>query len=378
MSRERSHIPLGDSPRAARGRGDAGARGAPPWRLSVLAVAVGVLVLAAACGGSGGSGSTGGAPSQLRLGVFANVTHASGLVGINQGLLAKELGSTKLSTAKFNAGPSAMEALLAGSIDATYVGPSPAVNAYVKSHGEALRLVAGATSGGAELVVKPSITAPDQLRGKKVATPELGNTQDVALRYWLAQIGLKTNTTGGGDVSIQPTDNASIVTAFRAGQLDGAWVPEPYASQLVLQGGGKVLVDEKSLWPQGTFVTTTLAVSKTFLDDHPDTVRALLRGQVATNAWIAAHPAEAKAAVNAQLAKLAGKPLPANVLDRAWGEIQVTNDPLAGSLKTGTDHAVQVGLLKQPNLKGIYDLRPLNDVLRSQNQPQVQDAGLAQ
>lgn len=347
-------------------------------RLAVLAAALGALLLAAACGGTaGGSSSNGGAPSQLRLGVFANVTHASGLVGINQGFLQKDLGSTKLSTAKFNAGPSAMEALLGGSIDATYVGPSPAVNAYVKSHGEALRLVSGATSGGAELVVKPSITAPDQLRGKKLATPELGNTQDVALRYWLTQIGLKTNTTGGGDVSIQPTDNSSIVTAFRAGQLDGAWVPEPYASQLVLTGGGKVLVDEKDLWPQGTFVTTTLAVSKQFLDQHPDTVRALLRGQVDTNAWIASHPTEARAAVNAQLGRMAGKPLPQNVLDRAWGEIQVTNDPLASSLKTSTDHAVQVGLLKQPDLKGIYDLKPLNDVLKSKGQPPVGDAGLA-
>lgn len=347
-------------------------------RLSMVAATIGTLLLVAACGGmAGGSSSNGGAPSQLRLGVFANVTHASGLVGINQGILQKDLGSTKLSTAKFNAGPSAMEALLGGSIDATYVGPSPAVNAYVKSHGEALRLVAGATSGGAELVVKPSITAPDQLRGKKLATPELGNTQDVALRYWLAQIGLKTNTTGGGDVSIQPTDNSSIVTAFRAGQLDGAWVPEPYASQLVLAGDGKVLVDEKDLWPQGTFVTTTLAVSKQFLDQHPDTVRALLRGQVDSNAWIAAHPTEARSAVNAQLRQMAGKPLPANVLDRAWGEIQVTNDPLASSLKTSTDHAVQVGLLKQPDLKGIYDLKPLNDVLKSKNQPPVGDAGLA-
>jgi NitT/TauT family transport system substrate-binding protein len=350
----------------------------PLRRRSVLAVVVAAVVLAAACGSSGASSRGGAAPSQLRLGVFANVTHASGLVGINQGFLQRDLGSTKLSTAQFNAGPSAMEALLAGSIDATYVGPSPAVNAFVKSHGDALRLVAGATSGGAELVVRPSITAPGQLRGKKLATPELGNTQDVALRYWLSQQGFKTATTGGGDVSIQPTENPAIVTAFRAGQLDGAWVPEPYASQLVLQGGGKVLVDERSLWPQGSFATTTLAVSRQFLDQHPDTVRALLHGQVDTNTWIASHPTEARAAVNAQLGKMAGKPLPADVLDRAWSEIQVTNDPLASSVKTSTDHAAQVGLLTRPSLKGIYDLQPLDDVLKSTSQPAVGDAGLNQ
>jgi NitT/TauT family transport system substrate-binding protein len=334
------------------------------------------LVLAA-CGGSGGGASPSGSPAkELRLGYFANVTHATPVVGVAKGVVAKDLGSTKLTTQVFNAGPAAMEALFAGSIDAAYVGPNPAVNAYIKSRGEALRLIAGATSGGAELVVKPSIASPSQLKGTKLATPQLGNTQDVALRYWLSKHGMRTDSTGGGDVSVQPSDNATIVTAFKAGQIDGAWVPEPYASRLVLEGGGKVLLDERDLWPRGQFVTTTLAVSATFLQQHPQTVEALLRGQVDANDWIAAHPADAAATVNAQLGKLSGKPLPGPVMDRAWSEIAVTNDPLAATLRTSADHAVAVGLLKKPDLKGIYEVAPLNRVLAERKRAPVDASGL--
>lgn len=340
-----------------------------------LTVTVVAALLLAACGASG-SGSGAGTPAKaLRLGFFANLTHATALVGVANGTFAKDLGSTKLSTQVFNAGPAAMEALFAGSIDATYVGPNPAINAYVKSHGQAIRLVAGATSGGAELVVRPGIASPAQLRGTKLATPQLGNTQDVALRYWLSQHGMRTDTTGGGDVSVQPSDNATIVTAFQAGRIDGAWVPEPYASRLV-QAGGRVLVDERSLWPHGQFVTTTLAVSTAFLKEHPQTVAALLRGQVDTNAWIEANPGGAKAAVNAELGRLAGKPLPDAVLDRAWSEMRITNDPLALSLRASADHAVKMGLLQLPNLHGIYDLAPLNQVLKAKRLPAVSDGGL--
>jgi NitT/TauT family transport system substrate-binding protein len=344
-------------------------------RLTALAVTAALGLLLVACGSTSSSSSNGAPAKELRLGFFANMTHATPLVGVAKGFYTKQLGSTKLSTQVFNAGPAAMEALFAGSIDATYVGPNPAINAYVKSKGQALRLIAGATSGGAELVVKPSITSPAQLKGAKLATPQLGNTQDVALRYWLSQHGLKSDTTGGGDVSIQPSDNSTIVTGFGQGQIDGAWVPEPYASRLV-QAGGKVLVDERSLWPKEQFVTTTLAVSTTFLRAHPQTVQALLRGQLDANAWIAANPDEAKATVNAQLATLTGKPLPTPVIDRAWSEIAITNDPLASTLQASADHAVKVGLLQKPQLHGIYDLAPLNQVLAEKKLPTVTDGGL--
>jgi NitT/TauT family transport system substrate-binding protein len=323
------------------------------------------------------SGGSGGAASELRLGFFANVTHATPLVGVEKGFYTKELGSTKLKTQVFNAGPAAVEAIFAGSLDAAYLGPNPAINAFSKSKGEAIRIIAGATSGGASLVVKPDIASAAQLRGKKIATPQLGGTQDVALRAWLGSQGLKTETSGKGDVNIlADTQNAQTLSLFQAGKIDGGWLPEPWASRLVLEAGGKVLQDERKLWPGGKFVTTHLVVSAKFLRKYPDTVAALLRGQVAANDWVSKNPADAKAAVNAQLGKLAGKPLKPDVIDRAWSNIEVTNDPVAGSLATSAQHAEQVGLLKQTDLKGIYDLGPLNEILRKANQPAVSDAGL--
>ena len=210
----------------------------------------------------------------LRLGYFPNVTHATALVGVEQGIFAEALGDdVTLETSTFNAGPEAIEALFAGAIDATYIGPNPAINGFAKSDGEALRIVSGATSGGAFLVVKPEITSPADLAGTAIATPPLGNTQDVALRAWLQEQGLSTDESGGGDVSIVPQENSATLDAFKAGHIDGAWVPEPWATRLIQEGGGTVLVDERDLWPDGQYVTTHLIVATQFLDDHPDVVK---------------------------------------------------------------------------------------------------------
>ncbi|MDQ6650541.1 MAG: ABC transporter substrate-binding protein [Actinomycetota bacterium] len=341
-------------------------------RLRPVGLLVPLLLAAAGCGASPSAAATPAPAKTLRLGFFANVTHATPLVGVKEGYYAKRLGATTLETQVFNAGPAAVEALFAGSIDAAYVGPSPAVNAFTKSKGDAVRIVAGATEGGAALVVKPGITDVSQLRGKTLATPQLGGTQDVALRHYLADHKLKTEVNGSGDVTVSPTDNATSLQLFRDGKIDGAWAPEPWASRLVLEGKGSVLVDEKSLWPGGKFVTTNLLVSRKFLDRHPQTVTALLQGQVDTNAWIAAHPAEAKTSLNAELAALAGKGLTPAVLDRAFADITVTNDPDAASLQTSARNAEQVGLLQSSDLKGIYDLRLLGQVLGTT----IDDAGL--
>ncbi|HSA52529.1 MAG TPA: ABC transporter substrate-binding protein, partial [Yinghuangia sp.] len=235
-----------------------------------------------AAAGAGAAGpaaeGTSTSASELRLGFFANVTHATALVGVKEGFYAKELGSTKVTTTVYNAGPSAIEALKAGSIDATYIGPNPSISGFTSTNGELLRIVAGATSGGASLVVKPDIGSVADLKGKKVATPQLANTQDVAARAWFAAQGFTTDIKGGGDVSIVPTENALTLNLFKTGEIDGAWLPEPWATRLVQEAGGKVLVDERSLWPNSRFVTTNLVVRKAFLDKHPDTVEALIRG----------------------------------------------------------------------------------------------------
>jgi NitT/TauT family transport system substrate-binding protein len=331
---------------------------------------VAALTILAACGGPAGSNPA--APADVRLGYFPNITHATALVGVANGTYAQELGTLgALRTQTFNAGPAAVEALFSGALDMSYVGPSPAVNAYVQSHGAAIRIIAGATSGGASLVVKPAITAPSDLRGKKLASPQLGGTQDVALRYWLSQQGLKSDTTGGGDVAIVPQDNAQTLQTFQSGAVDGAWVPEPWASRLVQEGGGKVLVDERSLWPGGEFVSTTLIVRKAFLDDHPAQVKAILRAQVKTTRYLTDNPADAQRIANEQIARLTGKALRAATISSAWEHERFTNDPLASTLREDIKHAQKVGLLKGTDVSNIFDLKLLNEVLSDAHEPAV-------
>ena len=353
--------------------------GGGPRRALLAAAAAAVLVLTGACG-SASSDSGGGAagPAQtLRLGYFPNLTHATPLVGVAKGFYAKRLGSTKLETQTFNAGPAEVEALLSGGLDAGYIGPSPAVNAWAKTRGTAILIVAGATSGGASLVVRPNIHTAADLKGKRLASPQLGNTQDVALRAWLKDNGLTASSaTQSGDVSVEPTDNPTTLQLFTDGKIDGAWVPEPWASRLVLDGGGSVLVDERTLWPGGKFVTTHLIVRTDYLDKHPQTVKALLEGQADTNDWIAKNASDAKTTANAELKRITGKSLKDEVLDRAWSQISVTNDPLAASLKTSADHGIAAGLLKPVDLEGIYDLRLLREVLSARGAGAVDDAGL--
>jgi len=313
----------------------------------------------------------------VRIGYFPNLTHATALVGDQEGLLQKELGGTKVSYSQFNAGPAEIEALNSGSIDIGWIGPSPAINGYSTTDGKGLRIIGGSASGGVKLVVNPDkVKSLKDVKGKKIATPQLGNTQDVAFLNWIAEQGWKVDAQSGkGDVSVVRTDNKITPDAYKSGSIDGAWVPEPTASKLVAEGG-KVLLDEADLWPDKKFVITNIIVSQTFLKEHPDVVRAVLRGSVKTNTWINANPDKAKAAANTKLQELAGKPLPANVLDPAWKSIQFTDDPLASTLNTEADHAVKAGLLKQPKLDGIYDLAPLNKVLKAEGKSTVDDAGL--
>ncbi|MFC8174078.1 aliphatic sulfonate ABC transporter substrate-binding protein [Streptomyces sp. NPDC057325] len=315
--------------------------------------------------------------SEVRIGYFPNLTHATALIGVQDGLIQKELGGTTLKPQTFNAGPSEIEALNGGSLDIGFIGPSPSINAYVKSKGQNLRIVSGSASGGVKLVVNPAkIKTLDDLKGKRIATPQKGNTQDVALLNWISEKGWKVDPESGkGDVSVVRTDNKVTPDAFKSGSIDGAWVPEPTASKLVSQGGS-VLLDETTLWPDKKFVITNIIVSQKFLAEHPDVVEAVLRGTVKTNEWINANPDKAKESANAALKAETGKPLAAKVIDPAWPSIAITDDPLASTLKTQSEWAVKAGLIKQPDLAGIYDLTLLNKVLKAAGKPEVSDAGL--
>src|SRR5690348_2310603 len=342
-------------------------------RVLLAAGVAAVTVLAAGCTSSAtGAQSSDSGPVVLRLGFLANITHEPALVGIAKGFFTKDLGkNVELKTTIFSSGTEETTAILAGQLDAAYVGPNPAINAWQKSNGTAIKIISGAASGGASLVVKGGISSAAQLKGKSLATPSLGNTQDVALRYWLKQHGLNTTPTGGGDVAIKPIKpNSAAVLEFTSGQIDGGWEPEPYATEMVLDGGRR-LVNEASLWPDGRFVTTNLVVTQSFLKAHPSTVNGLLKGQIEANSYINSNPTAAAQAANAELTKLLGKGLPSDVLTQSLKYITFTNDPIASSLTTDAQHAVSVGLLKPVNLNGIYDLGPLNKLLQANGQSQV-------
>ncbi len=343
-------------------------------RLKIARVAVAaLLLLAAACGPNAQSAAPNDdGPLTLRLGYFPNLTHAPAMVGLQKGYFAQALGSNvTIETHTFNAGGDAVTALLSGSVDVTFVGPSPTVNAYVRSHGQAIRVISGATSGGALLVVKPSINTPQELKGKKIADPQLGATQDVSLRWYLKGLGFKEDTHGGGDVSVLPQDNATTLQAFEQGQIDGAWVPEPWASRLIVEGGGHVLVDERDLWPNRQFVTTDLVVGTQFLKDHPKRIKALLEGLYQAIQYINQNPTASQSVTNAAVAQITGKKLKDGVVSAAWPHMTFTLDPLAASLKSQADHADALGLLTPSDLRGLYDLTLLNQVLAEHGQPAV-------
>lgn len=309
----------------------------------------------------------------VKIGYFPNVTHAPALLADAGGLFTRRIGSGKVTTQSFNAGPDVIQALFSGSLDIAYAGPNPTITAYAQSKGAAVRVIAGAASGGAALVVKPSITSPEQLRGLTLATPQLGNTQDVALRYWLSTRGFRTDVNGGGDVRIRPTKNAAALQSFASGQLDGAWVPEPYATQFVAKGA-HVLVDERSLWPGGRFVTTNIVVRTEFLAQHPQTVRAFLEADLDAVDLIGRDPARAQQDVIAQIAKLTGQTLSAPTVADAWKNLAFTADPLADTLKQSAAHAAAVGLLPDQPADGfakLWDLGVLNAALKARGQNAV-------
>src|SRR5580658_7568450 len=356
------------------------ASGVYDMRRVTAAAMIGAALLLAGCssssssssstasGSSASAGSTASsdaAPVTVRLGFLENITHASALVALKEGFFAKDLGSAgTLNPTAFSSGTQETTALLAGQLDAAYVGPNPAINAWQKSSGSAIKIVSGAATGGASVVVAKGIAAAGQLRGKTLATPSLGNTQDVALRYWLKQNGLATTSTGGGDAFIKPTTpNSAAVLEFKSGQIAGGSEPAPYDIEMV-SDGGTVLLSEPG-------VTTLLVVTQSFLSAHPAVVADLIKAQIQANDLIKSSPAQAEADANAELAVYTGKPLKSSLVAASFKEITFTDDPDESSLTSDASQAVALGLLKPVNLSGIFDLGPLNQALTAAGEPQV-------
>lgn len=306
----------------------------------------------------------------VRLGYFPNLMHAAALVAIERGTFQQALGpSVKLKPVIFNAGPAEITALFADQIDIGYIGPNPAITGYVQSHGQALRIIAGAASGGAFFIVRPgtNIHTPADLSGKTLADPQLGGTQDVALRFYLQQHSLRP-ADKGGTVRITPTDNATILTLFKQGKIDGAWVPEPYATRLINEAGGQVFVDERALWPDGKFVTTDVVVNTKFLERHHDLVKKFLQAHVETVQYILSNPDAAQTIINNALKTLTSKPLTTQELHQAWANFAVTYDPLASTVRESADREYALGFLgaRKPDLSGINSVGTLNEVLRTE------------
>jgi len=325
-----------------------------------------------------------GATKFLRIGYFPNINHAQAVIGFGSGEFEKEFGSNiEVQPYIFNAGSSAIQSLLANRIDVTYVGPGPAVNGYVAAQGADLRIISGATSGGAVFVVRndSGINSPKDFANKVFASPQLGNTQDIALRNYLHSKGYQTKD-NGGNVTVTPVDNPIILTLFLKKQIDGAWVPEPWGARLVNEAGGKILVDERTLWPpDGKFVTANIVARTDYLQQNPDVIKKLLAANVNETLWINNHTNAAIKSFNTEFQKLTGKTIPVNELSQAWSRIQFTYDPIRLSLFQGANNAYDIGFLAKgkprPDLSGIYDLTILNQVLKEKELQPIGAVGAA-
>jgi NitT/TauT family transport system substrate-binding protein len=351
-----------------------------PRHVALAAVSVLLLGLTA-CGGDSGAAAgeseesaASGDGAEVRLGYFPNLTHGTPLVGLAEGFYEDALaenGAT-LVAQDFNSGTDTIEALLGGGLDATYIGPSPTVTAFAQSGGEGVRVIAGATSGGAALVVQPEIKSIEDLRGEIVATPSVGNTQDIAARHYFKKEGFETDTDGGGDISILGQDNSVTVQAFQQGEIAGAWVPEPYVA-ILTEAGGEVLLDEAELWPDGEFITTQLIVRTEFLEEHPDLVADLLAAHVESTSFINDNPEDAKTIIGEQLLELTQSELPAETLTSAFDSLTFTNDPLASTLIESARHAEEVEVVEpiEADFADLYELDPLNEILAEAGEEEV-------
>lgn len=308
---------------------------------------------------------------EIRLGFFPNVTHAQALYA--RATRYFETNGFDVHWQSFNAGTTAIEALFTDEIDASYIGPSPTINGYVRSHGEKFVIIAGAASGGSALVVRADlgIKADKDFGGKTLATPQLGNTQDVAARIWLDEHGLRPRVQGG-TVNLVPLSNPDQIMMFKTKEIDAAWTVEPWVSRLEFEANGKVFLDEKSLWPEGKYVTTHLVVTRKFLREKPDIVRKLLAAHVELTQLINSNKMKATIVLNEQIRKETSRALREDVITRALDRVELTWDPIAQSLERQAEWAHKIHFLRrEPDLRGIYELDLLNEVLRSKGLPTV-------
>ncbi len=302
----------------------------------------------------------------IRIGYFLNVNHAQAVIGLGRGDYHKALDGIEVRAQTFNSGPSVIEAMLANQIDVAYVGPNPAINGYIKSDGSVLRVISGAASGGAVFVIRndAGIQSVSDFAGKKFASPLIGNTQDVALRKYLLENGFETKA-NGGTVEVLPAIPSYIVTLMLKKEIDGAWLPEPWGAKLVKEANARIFVDERTLWPEGEFVSAHVIARTAYLESNPGSIKKFIKAHIEETEWINQNQEAAVKAFNQELAKLTGKTIPEDELVEGLSRMELTYDPIKESLFQSAEDARAIGFLETggPDLKGIYDLDILNEVL---------------
>lgn len=293
------------------------------------------------------------APQEIRLAYFANLTHAQAVLGMASGDFEKAVAPSKIKTRLFNAGPSLIEAMRADEVDIGYVGPGPAVAGFVSSGGKGLKVICGAAANGVSIVVgkDSGISSLPSLAGKRLATPQLANTQDLSARHYLKET-LKVTDLG----NVLPVANADQVSMMKRGQIDAAWVPEPWGARLVAEAGGRLIGEEKDLWPDGQFATTIVVASPKFMREHPETVRKLLAVHRNWTLKLQQDPAGQLPQLKSALLALTKKELPPGVLDQAITRVKFTDDPIASSIASMAKWSYELGFAKQPpDLTGMVD-----------------------
>ena len=304
--------------------------------------------------------------NKVRVAFFPNIGHSIAIVGMEKGTFSEKLGNqTTIKTRLFDSGPQVIEAMFANEIDIAYVGPGPAINGFLKSDGKSLKILAGTASSGVSLVVHPNsgIKSPKDFSGKKIAAPQIGNTQDISLRSFLYQNNLKP-VEKGGTVYVINVVNPDIFTLFSKGELDAAWVPEPWATRLVQQLGGIRLFQEKELWPDQKFSSVVLIVRSEFLEKHHDVVQKWVEAHVQTSDWINEHPDETEIIFNDFLKKNTGKTFQPELLHEAFSNLQITYDPIESSFYTFAERANSLGYLGREgySLEGMFYTEPLDSI----------------
>jgi len=296
--------------------------------------------------------------NKIRVAFFPNVGHVVPIVGLETGIFADGLGNQILIEPKiFDSGPQVIEAMFANSVDIAYVGPGPAINGFLKSEKHDVKILAGAASGGASFVIHPdsTINSAEDLSGKRIAAPQIGNTQDISLRHYLSQNGL-IPAEKGGSVVVLNIQNPDIYTLFVKGEIDGAWVPEPWAARLVQELGGKRLFFEEELWPDKQFASALLIGRTTYIEKNPKIIQSWIDSNNKTVTWINANPKETELIFNQFMKKTLGKSLPENILSESLANIKITSDPIEESISIFAERANSLGYLGRHgyDLDGIF------------------------